>query len=346
MKLKNYFFLLTFLCLNNAIAQNNTLTSATQKTNAVEQATYLNFGSQNDYVRIPGISINNSSLTIEFYARIYNPYQAGYILSQGVEAQNQQLQIGFRSSGEFHFSFYGNDMFIPSYNRDSNWHHWACVYDISSGLRSVYQDGNLVGQSGTSPYVGTGDLLLGLRTLYNNTGYYGDLEDLRIWNVVRTSAEIISNKECELVGNETGLLAYYKFNQGESRGYNRGIASLLDETANAHNGTFHSFHMSGSQSNFVAGSPVSSCTVLSTSNINLTSELQLSPNPTTGIVNVNISNLTNVSVLVYNLNGKEVFNTVLSKGENSVDISHFQSGMYSFKITSAEGIVVKKVLKK
>ncbi|NJB81800.1 LamG domain-containing protein [Wenyingzhuangia aestuarii] len=344
MKLKNYFFLWAFLCLNTIYAQKNHLVSVAQKVNVVESATHLNFGNHNDYVKIQGINLANSPITIEFYAKINNPYQAGYVLSQGVEAYSQQLQIGFRN-GLFHFSFFGNDLFISNYNSDANWHHWACVYDPATYVRSVYQDGVLVGQNSTSPYQGSGDLLLGLRTLYNNTGFFGDLDDLRIWNVARTSAEINSNKECELVGNETGLLAYYKFNQGDAYGNNVGISSLLDATSHGYHGTFHSFNLSGSQSNFLSGSPVSNCTVLNTANFNIDTDITIFPNPTLGSVEVNLKSLTNVTVSVYDVSGRELIHKSLSAKENRIDISNLKSGMYSFIIKSTEGTTVKKILK-
>jgi len=40
----------------------------------------------------------------------------------------------------------------------------------------------------------------------------GLIDEVRIWNVERTAAQILANYNKELLGNESGLAAYYKFN--------------------------------------------------------------------------------------------------------------------------------------
>jgi hypothetical protein len=44
--------------------------------------------------------------------------------------------------------------------------------------------------------------------------FIGMLDDVRIWNVVRTDTEISSSYSQELTGTETGLMGYWKFNEG------------------------------------------------------------------------------------------------------------------------------------
>ena len=39
----------------------------------------------------------------------------------------------------------------------------------------------------------------------------GRIDELRMWNDVRTQAEIKANMHTELSGNESNLIAYYKF---------------------------------------------------------------------------------------------------------------------------------------
>src|SRR5260221_14206077 len=45
-------------------------------------------------------------------------------------------------------------------------------------------------------------------------GWQGKINELRVWNVYRTGAEIQANMKVMLKGNEHGLVAYYKFNGG------------------------------------------------------------------------------------------------------------------------------------
>ena len=46
--------------------------------------------------------------------------------------------------------------------------------------------------------------------------FEGTMDELRIWNYVRTEQQINSTKDIELSGNESGLAAYYDFNVGNA----------------------------------------------------------------------------------------------------------------------------------
>ncbi len=74
----------------------------------------------------------------------------------------------------------------------------------------------------------------------------------------RTADEINRSFNCELQGDETGLIAYYKFNQGMGAENNSSITSLTDSSASPNNGTLVNFALNGGTSNFLAGSIVMS----------------------------------------------------------------------------------------
>lgn len=44
--------------------------------------------------------------------------------------------------------------------------------------------------------------------------YDGGLDEIRIWNVVRTDIQIQSQMSFELSGSEPGLVAYWRLNEG------------------------------------------------------------------------------------------------------------------------------------
>jgi hypothetical protein len=71
--------------------------------------------------------------------------------------------------------------------------------------------------------------------------------------VARTQQQIIDNMDNSLTGSESGLVAYYDFDQGIPGGNNTGITSVLNKTANSLNGTFTGISRTGTTSNFVAG---------------------------------------------------------------------------------------------
>lgn len=54
------------------------------------------------------------------------------------------------------------------------------------------------------------------------------MDEIRVWSVVRTQAEIDAEKDHELCLPAAGLVAYYRFNEGVAGGNNAGINSLPD----------------------------------------------------------------------------------------------------------------------
>ena len=42
----------------------------------------------------------------------------------------------------------------------------------------------------------------------------GGLDELRLWNVLRTASQVQASRSAELTGTETGLVAYWRFNEG------------------------------------------------------------------------------------------------------------------------------------
>ncbi|MBE9220315.1 LamG-like jellyroll fold domain-containing protein, partial [Dolichospermum flos-aquae] len=67
------------------------------------------------------------------------------------------------------------------------------------------------------------------RELNAYTPFAGQIDDVRIWNVARTQAQIQANYNQQLVGNETGLAGYWNFNEPSG-------STALDKTINGNNG--------------------------------------------------------------------------------------------------------------
>ena len=57
---------------------------------------------------------------------------------------------------------------------------------------------------------------------------YGQIDELRIWNDVRTTSEISANMTSELNGNESNLVGYYKFNEPDTNTVASNSASAGD----------------------------------------------------------------------------------------------------------------------
>lgn len=133
-----------------------------------------------------------------------------------------------------------------------NWTHLAVTYEAASQTLILYVDGVMQGSAVllvppyTEPY-------LNLGTFGGNNLFNGEMDEVRIWNTVRTQSEITNHMDCKLKGDEPGLIAYYDFDQGIAGGDNSSISTLLDRTDNCspQDGVLNAFNMSGSVGNFI-----------------------------------------------------------------------------------------------
>lgn len=114
---------------------------------------------------------------------------------------------------------------------DGIWHHIACVYN--GATRSIFIDGLISGSeliSGNFAATPNQPVLIGSCIRYGPRYLNSGIDELRIWNVARTAAEIRENMCRTLNGNESGLRAYYRFDHSDG-------TILYDLTANGYNGT-------------------------------------------------------------------------------------------------------------
>jgi hypothetical protein len=108
-----------------------------------------------------------------------------------------------------------------SYNVDlgvNEWHHIAVTCDVSVPACTVYIDG--VGNAATMELTNAhdtrdtnADFAIGSRsTSTSDFPFYGLIDEVRVWNGIRTAEEIASNFDRELTGSESNLAGYWKFN--------------------------------------------------------------------------------------------------------------------------------------
>lgn len=232
----------------------------------------------------------------------------------------------------------------------NTWYHVAFVFNASTV--GVYMDGvfrgNIsttmnAGSTGTPLVIGSSDLI----NQYPSEYFSGSIDDVRIWNVVRTGTQINNSKSCELLGTETGLISYYKFNQGTDSGNNTGVTMLTDATFNSYDGTLTNFALTGATSNWLAGSTIttgSTCTTLSTEVFSQELKSNIYPNPTKNTVHINLKNSSQAEIDIYDLNGRLIKKQSIQNND-SINLSSFANGIYLFKITSKEGVVTKRIIK-
>ena len=135
--------------------------------------------------------------------------------------------------------------------KDTLWHHVAVTYNSSTGVLSMYIDGVFTNNSTNSSFGLLSSSTL-MRLIFGNDDagttpgtqtdrqFRGSLADIRVWNVVRSAADISANFRQRLVGNETGLIGYWKLHQGYGTGWGS-YTTASDSTANRAHGTLINF---------------------------------------------------------------------------------------------------------
>ncbi|MBK8491879.1 MAG: lamin tail domain-containing protein [Saprospirales bacterium] len=137
------------------------------------------------------------------------------------------------------------------------WVHLAWV--LESGMMTFYQNGVQDGTVAISlGAVNNGPLSIGRdNTQTNPDERYINmvLDEVRLWNIPRSQADILAAMNLEINPTYPGLVAFYNFNEGISCCDNTGLTTLPDGMG-AHDGTLNNFALtSGCASNWVPGAP-------------------------------------------------------------------------------------------
>lgn len=137
------------------------------------------------------VPLAESSFTVAFWAQREQADRNGYVLSQGVNEPNQDLFIGWWADNRAICAFDddGNALVTTDAYPDTGWHHWACTYDVDTGQRTLYYDGQQVAQdTAPAPYQGSGELRIG-RARWGNY-FLGRLDELAVWRDAFSADEI------------------------------------------------------------------------------------------------------------------------------------------------------------
>jgi len=73
----------------------------------------------------------SETFTIEFFAKRRTNDNSDFIIGQGIAALGKSLIIGFENN-KFVFHYYGAPLTTPLSYTNTEWHHWACVYETDT----------------------------------------------------------------------------------------------------------------------------------------------------------------------------------------------------------------------
>lgn len=224
----------------------------------VSSATHLNFDGVDDYVTCGNIL--TPSYTKEAWVYMTAAGQNNFVSggTDGEHALWADVNNGNRLAAGHNGDFGGSWTYVmdPTPLTLNTWYHVAVTYDAATTTMKLYKNGALVSSNtAVPPFVAGNAVRLGS---FDNAAnlLQGNIDEVRIWNSAQTADDIQRRMNCELQGNEAGLIAYYKFNQGAPAGNNAGLTTLLGSTLPANNGTLNNFALTGTTSNWLIGSPV------------------------------------------------------------------------------------------
>ena len=218
-------------------------------TNNVYSQSVLTFDGQDDYIDfgkndIGGVFAKGSSaFTISGWL---NPHQLNskastygthnVFFARSSDRYSDNFEFGISESGNLDVYIDEKiDNVIKTFGSGEltigQWHFFAIVFN--AGQLTIYLDeheytGSL---TGTSLNNATSSVTLGA-TLHNYIYFTGQLANISVWNYPCTQAEIQRDRSGALVGNELGLVAYWKLNEGLG-------PTIRDSSGNAHEGTLH-----------------------------------------------------------------------------------------------------------
>jgi hypothetical protein len=191
------------------------------------------------------------------YTKIPQIHQGGFKGYELAIADGGNLRLSLINNADVNALVVNSQNPLPF---DGKWHHVAATYGGTSKAASVtlYVDGVSVPTTATKDnltesIVQNAGILLGARVDGLSKPfkvYQGAMDEVRVWKKALSANEVSSRMNSELAGNETDLVLYYNFNQGNPNGNNAGVTvSTLPNPV--YWTLFTGFALTGTKSNFI-----------------------------------------------------------------------------------------------
>ena len=231
-----------------------TVPTALASDNCGNTGNALHFDGSNDYISLPGTFGGNSGgtmvdeVTVEAWFKTSSSSNALKAILSSPTETFLHCQVGIGGSLAVYTDAGTILLPLPQDAPVNEWRHLAV--SVKPMDTRVYVDGVQTGSSNLDfNYILENDNVT-IGRGFNNIRYFpGSIDEVRVWNVARTAAEIANYKNLELTGNEPGLEFYYSFNQVTINGNNSGISTLTDAGLSNSDGTLHGFALTGNTSN-------------------------------------------------------------------------------------------------
>ncbi|MFA6571198.1 MAG: S8 family serine peptidase, partial [Bacteroidota bacterium] len=180
----------------------------------------LDFNGSSSSAEVDSLPVLNLTNKITIEAWIY-PRNAGY-MPRIVDKDSYMFFIHSDRSLRFYTlnenGKKGEIFTKPNLITYNTWNHVAATFDGDSTIKlyinGVEQEninqtvpkGKMTDNKGKKLYIGN--------KLWGGRAFNGSIDEVRIWNFVKTLPQLKSTMNNKLTGNETGLVAYWRFQEG------------------------------------------------------------------------------------------------------------------------------------
>ncbi len=204
-------------------------------------------GTSSTYVSIPNSSDLNftstNAFTIEFWIKPSAISAAKFIGKSETSGASNGYAIAMTSTGQLFAELYFSSGTIKITSTSTcisanQWSHIAVTW-TSGGYFIGYVNGVQQCSTSTSGHTPTitnsNNMIIGRApwSIAIQECYSGIMDEIRIWDYVRTQPQIQSTMNTTVSGSESGLVAYYQMSDGSG-------STLTDNTPNLHTGTISS----------------------------------------------------------------------------------------------------------
>lgn len=223
----------------------------------VNTALHFNGSSNRVTTETPGIA-GDAARTVESWIKIPsdNPNSQGVITDWGTLGAGTRFTFNLLNQ-KLRIEFEGGGINGKTLLNDNKWHHVAVTYnpDDNDTVR-LFVDGI---QDTAAVYLNTintgasNNISIGGR-MDNVNFFTGSIDEVRVWDSALTEAEIFAGMNETPCSFTEGLVAHFKFNEGEPFADNTAISYAIDYgTQNAKSGNLQSLALIGGESNYVDG---------------------------------------------------------------------------------------------
>jgi Concanavalin A-like lectin/glucanases superfamily len=200
-------------CLGRAVSFN---ANTGQGNDAAKARVEIDFGASTD------LPTGNGQRTIEFWAYVLTSSWSGDTNTMFFYGTNNRVADGFGldfggvkgTIDPFTNAIFDNDDQPTGLDATKDhWVHFAMTWDgtaVRAFVNGVEKASKTSAAAQKTLMTGRTPLIIGA---YPSNYFNGSIDEFRIWNVARAAAEITSTMNKTLVGNETGLVGYWKLDE-------------------------------------------------------------------------------------------------------------------------------------